>query len=86
MNRTEAESTERSGATRRLTVVQRRHLVELADIRDEGNTGEAYFYPTGSQYRTAHTLMRLGFLRSADSAIRVYRLTDAGYEEARRGT
>jgi hypothetical protein len=76
---------ELTAAHGRLTEPQRRALVDLADVRDAGNTGEAYSYPSGSQYATARVLARLGFIKLASLSFQsVYMLTDAGYEEARR--
>lgn len=68
----------------KLSVAQRSALEELAEIRDNGNTGEAYFYPSGSQYRTAHILYRMGLLRFVGfTGTSVYQLTDEGYAAVR---
>lgn len=68
----------------RLSEPQRRQLQELAVIRDNGTTGEAYFYPTGSEFKTAHALTQKGYLRNAGHGMRVYQLTDEGYDAASR--
>ena len=67
----------------RLSKRQREQLVELADIRDNGSTGEAYWRPGGAAFKTADSLLRLGYLRYADHRLSAFELTDEGYAVAR---
>lgn len=68
----------------RLTKRQREQLLELADIRDKGSTGEAYWMPHGSEFQTADALRYRGYLQiEGYSGGRAYMLTDAGYTAVR---
>lgn len=44
-----------------LSKAQRRHLAEMQQVANDG--GEAYWWPKGSEFRTAETLDALGYLK-----------------------
>lgn len=72
----------------KLTAFQIKHLSELADARDNGASGEAYWYPHGAnEHSTAQLLTRRGLLRGSGFEYGyAYTLTDEGYAAVRAGS
>lgn len=75
--------TKPNGTALKLSLVQQRHLLELAAARDEGSTGTAFWRPTGAnEFRTAEALARRGLLHRDFSNLSggsAFELTEAGY-------
>lgn len=51
------------GQSRSLTPTMKRHLRELRQIADDRGQGEAFWRPTGGEWRTAIALADRGLLR-----------------------
>lgn len=78
-------STAPHGQSRSLTPTMKRHLRELQDVAQESTYGEAFWHPTGGEWRTAIALSDRGFLhREYGSGMGgvAFSLTNAGRQVA----